>query len=215
MELQKGGNIIPLPLKNGGTRTAILQLVRVRVEEKTDYLLSGLSENVANALFEEMAEIDEEARLTRHFNIMRAVKTGEDQFRTKFEQLGERLWATLPAHMDESHILAPMGDVVDLIDRYSKRTANHYKVLIQETGYRFQTLCKRTIDRHPLCPDIYYRAFWHSIAALDLSYEERCLVLILFHRFVMDRYGQILAVANRTLIEMKVDTTIQPPTSSQ
>ncbi|MBT4159708.1 MAG: DUF1631 family protein [Gammaproteobacteria bacterium] len=215
MELKRRGNIIPLPLKKGGTRSAILQLVRTRVEDKTDFLLSGLSDNIANALFEEMSDMQGDEKLQRHFNIMRAVKKGKSQYRSKFEHLGERLWATLPKGMDESHILCPAGDVVELIDRFSDRTANHYKVLIQETCYRFQTLCKRIIDRHPLCPDVYYRSFWHAIAALDLNYEERCLVLVLFHRFVMDRYGQILAVANATLIELKIDTTIHLPTSSQ
>lgn len=208
MELEDQGNIIPLPLKKGGTRAAILRLVRGKVEEKTDYLLSGLSENIANALFEEMTGINEEEKLARHFNVMRAVKKGGKQYRDKFHNLGDRLWLTLPDEMDESHILQPTGDVLELMDKFSDRTANHYKVLIQETGQRFQTLCRRSLDRHPLCPDLYYRAFWHSISALDLSYEERCLVLVLFHRFVMDRYGQILAVANQTLIELKVDMTV-------
>ena len=215
MALKKRDNIISLQAKSGGSRADILEMVKNRVEDKTDYLMSGLCLNIQNALFEEMTGISEEEKLARHFNIMRSVKQGELQFRSRFRQLDARLWETLPRGMDESHIPRPSGDVVEIIDKFAQRTANHYKVLIQETSYRLQTICKRVIDRHPLNPDLYYRAFWHAIAGLALSYEERCLVMMLFHRFVMDRYGQILAMANQTLIDFKVETTVQLPTSSQ
>ena len=215
MEVEEGAAIIPLPLKNGGTKAAILELVKRQVDDKTGFLLGGLKDNIADALFEEMSSLDEQAALARHFNIMRAMKVSESDYREKFDELINQTWLKFFDEMDTSHISQPAGEICEYIDPLAKRVANHYKVLIQETRYRFQTLLKREIDHHPLIPDIYYRAFWQALESLSLTYEERSFVLPLFHRCVMDRYGQILSVANRTLIDLKVDITIQSPTSSQ
>ena len=209
MEVKLVAEVIPLPLKNGGASAAILSLVRERADEKTEFLMSGLKANIADALVEEMAGLDEQEALARHFNIMRVMKVDEAKLNAKFEELNSRLWDTFPTGLDDSHISEPSGDMAELTRQLSYRVANHYKVLIQETRRRFQTLLKRSVDTHPLMPVYYYRAFWLSLAELDLTYEERSYVMPLFNRFVMDRYGQILATANQTLIELKVEITIQ------
>ena len=74
MDVEPRGDVIALPLRKGGTAAAILGLVRKQVEDKVDYLLSGLRDNIENALFEEMLGLDEQAAMSHHFNIMRAVK---------------------------------------------------------------------------------------------------------------------------------------------
>lgn len=209
MEVNLGADVIPLPLKNGGTKAAILNLVRKRVDEKMEFLMCGLKENIADALFEEMAALDEQEALTRHFNIMRVMKVDEATYQAKFEELTSSLWNTFPVEMDDSLIDESFGKIAELNQRLSYRVANHYKVLIQETRRRFQTLLKRSVDAHLLLPEYYYRCFWQSLAELDLTYEERSFIMPLFHRFVMDRYGQIVSTANQTLIELKVDITIQ------
>ena len=209
MEVKQGADVIPLPLKKGGTAAAILNLVQKRVEEKTEFLMCGLKENIADALFEEMIALNEQEALQRRFNIMRIMKVDEAKCRLKFEELTSQLWYTFPVEMDDSNVCAPSGEVAELTKQLSYRVANHYKVLIQETRRRFQTLLKRTVDTHPLMPGYYYHCFWQSLAELDLTYEERSSMMSLFHRFVMDRYGQILATANQTLIDLQVDITIQ------
>jgi hypothetical protein len=209
MEVKLGADVIPLPLKNGGTSAVILGLVRKRVDEKTEYLMCGLKENIADALFEEMVSLDEQEALARHFNIMRVMKVDEAKYKGKFEELTSHLWSTFPVEMDDSLIGKPSGKVSEMSKKLSRRAANHYKVLIQETRRRFQTLLNRTVDSHPLLPEYYYHCFWQSLAELDLTYEERSFIMTLFHRFVMDRYGQIVSLANQTLIELKVDITVQ------
>lgn len=209
MEVNLSADVIPLPLKNGGTKAAILNLVQKRVDEKMEFLMCGLKENIADALFEEMTALDEQEALQRHFNIMRVMKVDEALYQTKFEELTSSLWNTFPVEMDDSLIDESFGKIAELNQRLSYRVANHYKVLIQETRRRLQTLLKRSVDAHPLLPEYYYRCFWQSLAELDLTYEERSFVMPLFHRFVMDRYGQIVLTANQTLIELKVDITIQ------
>jgi len=209
MEVKLGADIIPLPLKNGGTSAAILSLVRKRVDEKMEFLMCGLKENIADALFEEMAALDQQDALAHHFNIMRVMKVDEEKYKAKFEELTSRLWDTFPFEIDDSLVSEPSGEVAEILRPLSHRVANHYKVLIQETRRRFQTLLKRTVDTHPLLPEYYYHCFWQSLAELDLTYEERSFIMPLFHRFVMDRYGQIVVTANKTLIELKVDITIQ------
>lgn len=215
MEVKEGAAIIPLPLRNGGTRAAILGLVKKQVDDKTDFLFGGLKENIADALFEEMTSLDEQEALSRHFNIMRAMKVHETVYRDKFDDLINQIWLNFFKKLDASHLNEPSGEVIEQVELLSRRVANHYKVLIAETRFRFQTLLTREIDEHPLMPRFYYIAFWQSLEGLELTYEERSFIMPLFHRFVMDRYGQILAAANRTLIDLKVDITIQPPTSSQ
>ena len=215
MTVNTEAKVIQLPQKEGERATSVLRLARVRVDEKTDFLIDGLKANIADALFEEMADMDEQEAMARHFNIMRAMKVEEEGYRQEFDRLMGLTWTGFIRAMDDQHIEQPFGVVADMISGYATRTTNHYKVLIQELRFRFQTLLHREIDRHPLYPDLYYRAFWQSLGETKLTYEEKVLTVPLFHRFVMDRYGQILSVANRALVEMKVDTTIQAPTSSQ
>jgi hypothetical protein len=215
MEVKHSAEIIPLPLKNGGSRAAILEIVKLQVEDKTGFLMSGLKENIADALFEEMSDIGEKSALEHHFNVMRAMKVEEQRYRSKFDSLLNETWSNFNLGTSYTHITDPSGSIAEEIQMLSFKVSNHYKVLIQETRFRFQTLLKRNIIDHPLHPDLFYYSFWQALAELDITYEERSFVLPLFHRFVMDRYGQILAVANRALIELKVDRTIQFPTSSQ
>lgn len=208
-EVNRGADIIPLPLKEGGTQAAILGLVKNRVDRKVEYLLSGLKINIADALFEEMTSLNEEEVLAHHFNIMRETKTAEQIYTEAFNEASEKLWLSFLRGFDDSHIERPIGKVADDTKLMARHVFNHYKVLIRETRYRFQTLLKREIDETPLMPQYFYQMFWQSMAGLNLSYREKSYVLHLFHRFVMDRYGQVLAAANNTLIEMRVDITRQ------
>jgi hypothetical protein len=207
MEARRPAEVIQLPRLDKLSSEAILRVVQNRVTDKADYLLSGLQMNIANALFEEMRGIDQDKALTHHFNIMRAFKLDESTCRANFHALLHSNWETFPQLMDEGHIEMPRGEVADWISALSRRTENHYKVLLNETRSRFQTLLSRKVDRHPLLPDIYYRAFWQSIAFLDLGHRERRFVLPLFHRFFMDRYGQLIGVANRAMIRLEVEVT--------
>lgn len=215
MDFDSGAKVVPLPQKQSDRAAAVLRLVRVRVDERIEFLIDGLKANIADALFEEMDGMEEQQALSRHFNIMRAMKIEEAAYRQAFDELMGQTWVNFADRMDEDHIDQPFGAVADLMHGYSKRVSNHYKVLIQEVRFRFQTLLQREVGRHPLHPDLYYRAFWQSLRATQLTHEEKLLTVPLFHRFVMDRYGQILSVANRSLVEMKVDTTFQLSTSSQ
>jgi hypothetical protein len=208
MEVNRGAEIIAMPDRKGSTSGTIIQLVQQQVDEKMEFLLAGFKENIADALFEEMNSIEEQSALSHHFNIMRAMRVGDEQFRQEFTSLTDETWSTFEANFDESHLREPPAEIAELIRVLHNRSCNHYKVLMTELRRRFQTLLKRDIDRYPLYPDIYYKCFWQSLRELPLSYDERCFLVPLFNRFVMDRYGQVLAVANRTLIEFKIDITV-------
>ena len=58
-----------------------------------------------------------------------------------------------------------------------------------------------------LCSWMFTTGVLLSISDLDSIYNERCFVLRLLHRFVMDRYGQVLKI-NLNLHELKVDIAI-------
>ena len=135
------------------------------------------------------------------------MRRDEPAYHAVFSDLMDRTWESFPSGMDESHIEPPIGEVADWIYAMSCRTENHYKVLLQDLRGRFNTLLQDRQMRHPLLPDIYYRAFWQSLHQMDLTYIERRSVLPLFHRFFMDRYGQIVGLANRTMIRFEIDTS--------
>lgn len=215
MQQQQGSNVIPLPVQTDRTPDAILKVVRHQVDERVEYLLSGLAENFADALFEEMTRVDEEEKLTRHFNLMRTLRAEEKVVRESFQVLVDYHWQTMPAGVDDSNVPMPTGRAKNVIEKFSNKTANHYKVLLQETGLRLESLFPRSESLHPLQPALYCRAYWHALAGLALSYDERLMLLALFNRFVMDRYGQVLAILNRTLIQLKVETKLHTSTSSQ
>jgi hypothetical protein len=46
--------------------------------------------------------------------------------------------------------------------------------------------------------------FWHATEKLGINYSERLLLLPLFNRFVMDRFGQVLSIANQSLVEFGI-----------
>lgn len=48
---------------------------------------------------------------------------------------------------------------------------------------------------------IFHLCFLHATEKLELSHTERCLLLPLYNRFVMDRFGQVLALSNQSLAE--------------
>ena len=137
-KLKQGADIIPLPLDRGGTGVAILRLVEKRVDEKTSYLLSGLSLNIADALFEEMTHLSKQDALNHHFNILREMKVGEGQYQDKFDELMHQVWELFAKRMDDSSIGYPSGEVAEVIQVYTGKTRNHYKVLLRETALRFQ-----------------------------------------------------------------------------
>jgi hypothetical protein len=64
---------------------------------------------------------------------------------------------------------------------------------------------------YPLRAEVLYICFWQSIERLDLKYDERLTLLPLFQRFVMDRYGQLLAIASHTLSEHSIEPYLEPP----
>lgn len=215
MEVKKTADVVTLPFGKGGNSKAILKLVKDRVDDKTDYLLSGLHENIADALFEEMVDMEEDAARASHFNIMRAMKVEQRVYRGCFAELTDAIWAAFPDGLSEAAVQPMDLDVAEVMTPLCHRVKVHYKVGIRDVRHRFQTLLQRELTIDPMNPDFYYRCFWLAIQEIDIGRNERLLIMPLFHRFVMDRYGQVLSAASRTLIELKVAATDQFPTSNQ
>jgi hypothetical protein len=148
--------------------------------------------------------LDEKDALRHHFNVMRALRVNGSDFRKEFYRLQVQVWQIFVGQREKPILNPPRGIAETLITTYKRKTESHYKVLIGEIRDRLSMLLWRELDDYPLCPEIYYICFWQSIETLGLSYDERVMLIPLFHRFVMDRYGQVLAVANQTLIEHSV-----------
>ena len=82
---------------------------------------------------------------------------------------------------------------------------------------KFSALCQKEMSFHPLLPSNFYLCFWCATEKLGLSYDERCLLIPLFNRFVMDRFGEVLSAAHQTLIDEGIenyaDISSEPPST--
>lgn len=183
---------------------AIIKEVKAEVDEKLSYLFDGLAANVVDALFEEMWGLDEKEALKHHFNVMRALKVQSVAYREEFARLMNETWRTFLRTREMPALETPRGFAGTLITSNRKKIDSYHKMLLKDIRLRLSWLLKRELDDYPLQPEILYLCFWQSIGQLDLNYDERVLLIPLFHRFVMDRYGQVLGVVNRTLIEHAV-----------
>ncbi|MEX0942041.1 MAG: DUF1631 family protein [Pseudomonadales bacterium] len=204
MSSRNTAEIIQLPPTAVSKRVETVKRVRAAVEKKTRYLLEGLSSNVADALFEEMHHLSEEDALACHFNIMRCLKTQGDVLANEFAQYMDKSWVNLVHRRDKQAIADASQDVTPMLKAYSDKYLNHYKILLEELRLRFCHLSRRRLAFHPMLPGNFYLCFWHATEDLDLTYQERKLLLPLFHRFVMDRFGQVLAISNQTLVELEI-----------
>lgn len=203
MSSRNTAEIIQLP-RSASKRVETVKRVRAKVEKKTRYLMEGLSANVADALFEEMHHLPEEKALECHFNIMRCLKLESPKLCDELAQFMDKAWISLIHRRDQQAVADAPPDVTPLLKSYSDKYLNHYKILLEELRLRFSHLSHRNVSFHPLLPGNFYLCFWHATETLDLTYQERKLMLPLFHRFVMDRFGQVLAIGNQTLVDLAI-----------
>lgn len=198
--------IINLPSAIIGKRIETVKTVRSAIEKRLFSLMSGLSFNVAEALFEEMRHLDEQSALDCHFNIMRSLKTEGEMLQGQLHVQMSHSWVGLIHGHDKQPIPDAPHDMTVVLKSFSDRSMNHYKVLLEELRLRFSHLSGKELSFHPLLPGNFYLSFWHATEILNLTYQERKLMLPLFNRFVMDRFGQILSIGNQTLADLDVPT---------
>lgn len=194
-------DIIVLPVIDRAKTIQVVKRVKNTVDVKLGYLFDGLSENAADALFEEMYGSDEEDMLARHFNMTRALKVHSAVYRDNYSALMNHSWVNLLNRRDEPALPSPSDDVQLMLKGYADRNQNHYKILLEELRQRFSVLAGSELHFHPMLPGNFYLCFWHATEKLELNHQERCLLVPLFNRFVMDRFGQVLSLSNQSLAE--------------
>ncbi len=190
----------PIPDRNFNIRA--VRRVKGAVDERMTYLFNGLTMNAADALFEEAEH--EQHLLERQFNITRALKTRARVYREEFSILMNRSWANLIKAKDECAVADPGAELSIVLRARAAGNTDHFKVLLEELRQRFSTLVGQDLVYHPLLPVNFQRCFWYATEKLNLSYEERIMLLPLFNRFVMDRFGQVLSIANQSLIDIGI-----------
>jgi hypothetical protein len=208
---EQEASITDIPPVTREKTLTIVREVKLNVEARLNHLLDGLSENVADALFEEMWALEERDALEHHFNVMRALKLQSGIYRKEFYQRIDRIWVTYLNRQELPELTYPPGNAGTLINSYRLKTESHYKTLIIDLKQRFSTLIGLEMNFYPLRAEVLYICFWRSIERLDLKYDERLMLLPLFQRFVMDRYGQLLAIASHTLSEHSIEPHLEPP----
>ena len=182
----------------------VVRRVKGVVDEKMTYLFNGLAMNAADALFEETFDERQQGLLERQFNITRALKTRARAYQEEFSTLMNYSWANLIKEKDEFGVADPAGELSPVLRALAVGNADHFKVLLEVLRQRFSVLVDQDLEFHPLLPGNFQRCFWYATEKLNLSYEERIMLLPLFNRFVMDRFGQVLSIANQNLIDMGV-----------
>lgn len=197
--------VIELPASNRQVTSQAVKRIKAVVDNKMFHLLGGLTIDVADALFEEMRGLKEQDALASHFNIMRVLKLEAGTYRQEFGNLFDLSWNNLLKSRDEPAVGDAVGSVAKDLYAYSRKHRNHYKVLLEEVRQRFCGMVSMDLDFHPLLPANFYLCFWYATEPLGLTYEERRLVMSMFHRFVMDRYGQVLAAVNDRMREAGIE----------
>jgi hypothetical protein len=204
----QSADIIVLPVVNRAKTIQVVKRVKKTVDVKLGYLFDGLAENAADALFEEMYGIDEQDMLTRHFNMTRALRVRSGAYRDSYSALMNHSWVNLLNRRDLPALPSPSEDVQLMLRAYADRNQNHYKILLEELRQRFSVLAGSELQFHPMLPGNFYLCFWHATEKLELSHQERCLLVPLFNRFVMDRFGQVLSLSNQSLAEQGFNPSI-------
>lgn len=192
--------VIQLPQNSRSRSVQVVKTLKKSVDLKLAYLFDGLTINAAEALFEEQHGAADSVALTRQFNITRALKIQAEPLFQEYKNLMGLSWVNLLNRKDEPGLIPP-GDVQELLQGYAQRNKNHYKILLEELRQRFATLAGTDVSHHPLLPMNFLVCFWFAMESLELEREEQELLLVLFNRFVMDRFGQVLALANQGLAE--------------
>jgi hypothetical protein len=205
---KRTADIIVLPVIKRAKIIEVVKRVKKAVDAKLGYLFDGLAENAADALFEEMYGCDEQDRLTQHFNMTRALKVRSTLYRESYSAQMNHGWVNLLNRRDQPALPSPDEDVQVMLKAYADRNQNHYKILLEELRQRFSVLVGADLQFHPMLPDNFYLCFWHATEKLELSHKERCLLVPLYNRFVMDRFGQVLSLSNQCLAEQGFNPTI-------
>lgn len=189
-------DVIQFPSTNEHARLRTVKRIKSVMDNKLFYLLDGLTTDVTDALFEEMRGMDEQDAIASHFNIMRVLKVEAGTYRQEFSDLMEISWMNLVKGKDLPSVPEAEGKAAHSLQMYSRKHQNHYKILLEEIRLRFCNMTGQDLSFHPMLPANFYLSFWHATRSLSLNNDERQLVLSMFHRFVMDRFGQVLAVVN-------------------
>lgn len=178
---------------------ATIKRLKAEIEQRTSFLFDGMALNIEDALFEEMHGMEEQSALRSHFNIMRAFRLQSELFRDEFKVLMNVCWVNLLNQKDHPPLKAPDAATAALIRRLAVKTELRHKALGDELTQRFSRLAGHRVEDHPLTPGNLFLAFWFSVQRLSLTEDEKKLLLPLFDRFVMDRIGPVLALANANL----------------
>lgn len=202
--MMKSAVVIPFP--ESKRSDAVMKAIKTAMEQKMSYLFDGLLENASTALFEEMWSLERGEMLARRFNVMRFLKVHGDYYQPHFCEVIDQMWDQFQ-RTDAASLLMPEGPVSELIKINSRKLESHYKVLITEIRLRLSFLIGRDVGQFPILPENLYIAFWQTTLDSNLNYHECYTLIMLFHRFVMDRYGQIIAAVNGTLIDHRVDVS--------
>lgn len=197
--------IIALPTNRRERSVHVVKALKKAVDAKMLYLFEGLCVNAADALFEEQFGATDSESMAQHFNITRALRLrGEAQIQEFKTQQGH-CWVNLLNRKDTLLVPDIESQISELLTPYAERNRNHYKILLEEIRQRLSALVGQEVAHHPLLPINFCLCFWQSSQSLELNVEERRLLLSLFNRFVMDRFGQVLALVNQSLVEHKIN----------
>jgi hypothetical protein len=198
--------VIQLTVVSREKRIEVIRKVKTVVDQKLAYLMEGLQLNVADALFEEMRHLEEQEALRSHFNIMRAIKVDLDRLLEEQNELMNLGWTNIVQRKDRSAVPAAPGYITSEIKPLCDKHLGNYRIIFEEIDARLAWLARCPITHHPLQPEELFLCFWYATEKLQLTEDERRLLLPLFNRFVLDRLGQLLSVANQSLTQQDIPT---------
>ena len=180
----------------GGIVVEIRSVTTVQLHK----LMEGLLINAPDSLFEYMGSTQDQALMTRHFNVMRGLKLSYRQLIAEFDEQMSRGWKAMLLGQSLHSLQSIGGKPTEMMTCLSRREHDRYAPLLDILENHFAALIGAEEICHPLCPDYLFLSFWHGTGRLGLNREERLIIMPLFSRFVTDRLGTLLADANDMLV---------------
>ena len=182
-------------------KAGIIKEVRAQSTVQLHALLEGLFLNMSDSLFEGMEMVQDKALLSRHFNVMRELKTGYSQLQEGFDDQMTSAWNALLLEETLPMLQSLEGNPGQIMSSLSHRASDRYALLLAIFAEHIETLLGQSAPCHPLAPDSLYLSFWLSTETLNLDIEERLLIVPLFSRFVTDNLGLVVAQANQLVVD--------------
>ncbi len=161
-------------------------------------LLDGFYSNIEDGLFELAYSNQDNSQQRKTIELMRELRLRRDHLIKTF---GKRVQRSVQSWFEEDTTSAEYLEERIQADQLAGRCSGHFGFLVQSIGERAAHAVGRDMARKsvPVSPEEVSYHFIMSCRGLKVDREAMSMVQDLFHRFVLDRLGNVYGPINQQL----------------